>query len=97
MHVGDCIHDAGRCDPNELRQPLSCSQHHEQSRSAGQLATFLLAIVVSIKQAQASCIDFSAPVPLLALPQAVLLWASSQLVNVNLFVVLLQSTLEPVS
>ena len=35
-------HDAGRCDANEPQQPLSCSQHHEQSRSAGQSATSLL-------------------------------------------------------
>jgi len=42
LHIDDCTHDAGRCDANELQQPLSCSQHLEQSRSAGQSATSLL-------------------------------------------------------
>ncbi len=42
LQIDDCTHDAGRCDANELQQPLSRSQHHEQSRSAGQAATSLL-------------------------------------------------------
>ena len=42
LQIDDCTHDAGRCDANELQQPLSCNQHLEQSRSAGQSATSLL-------------------------------------------------------
>ena len=42
VQIDDFTYDAGRCDANELQQPLSRSQHHEQSRSAGQSATSLL-------------------------------------------------------